>query len=46
MKLLEGKDKGEMMPVSPEKFEQTCYCQAGIAEPGRVQISFFGDYHM
>ena len=35
-KLPGGKDKGEMVPASPEKFEQTYYCQAGIAELVRV----------
>lgn len=45
-KLPGGKDKGEMVLASPEKFEQTYCCQAGIAEFGRVQTAFFGDYQM
>ena len=40
-----GKDKEGMVPASPEKFEQTYYCQAGIAELGRMIIwRLFEDY--
>ena len=35
-KLPREKDKGEMVPASPKKFEQTYYCQAGIAELRQV----------
>jgi hypothetical protein len=35
-KLPGGKDKEKMVLASPGKFEQTYYCQAGIAELERV----------